>query len=131
MIFLQPLLNYLPEISATWQLPPLTQLKRLRGIHSTECKQTKKFDSLSFIGVYIQKMPFYKKIHKIKNIYKDIAHLFCFKRFYFNAVFFMCTWIEHNKNQNIFDLLCYICIYVNITVFKNKRSIQKRFAMYF
>ena len=29
-------LQYLAEISATWQLPPLTQLRMLPGIHSTE-----------------------------------------------------------------------------------------------
>ena len=33
------LLNYLAEISAAWQLPPRTQLRMLRGIHSTEYEQ--------------------------------------------------------------------------------------------
>ena len=108
LYFLQPLLNYLLEISATWQLPPLTQLKRLRGIHSTDCKQTKKFDLLSFIGVYIQKMPFYKKIHKIKNIYKDIAHLFCLKRFFFKLRF---LYVKKKRtyrvtNSKIFVIRC-------------------------
>ena len=39
MILFTALLNYLAEISASWQLPPLTQLRMLQGIHSTEYKQ--------------------------------------------------------------------------------------------
>ena len=39
------------------------------------------------IGIYVQKAPFYQKTNKIKNIYKDIVHLFCLKRFFFKRGF--------------------------------------------
>ena len=35
-IFLKPLLNSLKEISATWQPPPVAQLRMIWGIHSTD-----------------------------------------------------------------------------------------------
>ena len=54
MILFTALLNYLAEISATWQLPPLKQLKMLRGIHSTEQKQ-----AIFFIFLYL----FISRVH--------------------------------------------------------------------
>ena len=42
------LFNYLAEISATWQIPPLIQLRMLRGIHSTEYKKHNFFRFVTF-----------------------------------------------------------------------------------
>ena len=65
----------------------------LQGIQSTESKQTIFLDSLCSIGIYVQKTPFYKKMLHIKEEGKS----FLLKTFFFDAVFFTYTWIEHNE----------------------------------